>query len=81
MIAATIVGRAVEMQREVKSGIQGAALIYLKEALANARYEECLELVAIAREAGATEAQIQQAILEAYVASKRREKVSCSQVR
>ena len=81
MIAATIVGRAVEMQREVKSGIQGAALTYLTEAVADEWHEESRELIAIAREAGATEAQIQQAILEACVASKRREKVSCSQVR
>ena len=79
MIAATIVGRAVEKQREVKSGIQWAALTYLTEAVANERYGECRELIAIARDAGATEDQIQEAMLGASGALRKRQGRSFSQ--
>ena len=78
MIAATIVGRAVEMQREVKSGIQWAALTYLTEAVADERYQECRELMAIARDAGATEGQIQKAMLGVFGALRGRQGCSFS---
>ena len=38
------------------------ALVYLKEALRNERYEECLEIIKYAREAGVSEDYIQKVL-------------------
>ena len=59
----TIVGRAVQMQRDAKHPVQTTALRYLKEAIGQEHYEIASELIAVAREFGATEAQIQRAML------------------
>ncbi len=71
MAVATIVGKAVEMQkalearRNTRHPVRTTALAYLSGALANERYEECMSLLSIAREFGATEAEIHEALLGA----------------
>ena len=71
MTVATVVGKAVEMQRalearrDTRHPVRITALAYLSGALANERYEECISLLSIAREFGATEAEVHTAILGA----------------
>lgn len=46
-------------RRVVKHPIKLTALLYLKEALVNQRYEECPAILDVAREFGALEYEIQ----------------------
>lgn len=64
MSTMTIVGRAVEKQRHMRHPVATTALVYLKEAIGQEHYEAAAELIAIARKFGATEEQIQRAMLD-----------------
>lgn len=71
MTVATVVGKAMEMQRasearrDTRHPVRATALAYLSGALANERYEECISLLSIAREFGATEAEIHKVLMGA----------------
>ena len=53
-----------EKKKTGDQALQVTALIYLKEALVNERYEECAELVRAAKRFGATQGEIKQTIVE-----------------
>lgn len=68
MAMATVDERTVQVERvarETKHPVRVTALAYLSGALANERYEECISLLSIAQEFGATEAEIHEAFLGA----------------
>ena len=62
MSTMTIVGRAVEKQRQAKHPVQTTALLYLKDGLGREHYEILPEIVAIASEFGASEGQIREVL-------------------
>ncbi len=68
MAMATVDERTAQVERigrETKHPVRVTALTYLSGALANERYEECMSLLSIAREFGATEAEIHEVLLGA----------------
>ncbi len=68
MAMATVDERAVQVERtgrETRHPVRVTALAYLSGALANERYEECMSLLSIAREFGATGVEIHEVLLGA----------------
>jgi len=51
-------GSIVRYKRRTRDPVKLTALIYLREALIEARYEECAEFIAIAKEFGALDEEI-----------------------
>lgn len=47
------------MQKPIRDPIKLTALLYLREALRNERYEECALIIQIAQEFGATKKEVQ----------------------
>ena len=55
----TNAGRNGNLFRPIRDPVKLTALLYLREALLQERYEECAEMIAIAAEFGATAQEIQ----------------------
>lgn len=51
--------RVLRIQKAVRHPIKLTALLYLREALLEEQYEQCAEFIAIAKEFGAQEFEIQ----------------------
>ena len=52
------VSAVARCRRRSRDPVRLTALIYLREALIEARYEDCAEMIAIAKEFGALDAEI-----------------------
>lgn len=50
--------RFVKYKRRVRDPVKLTALVYLREALLEEKYEDCFEFIAIAREFGALDEEI-----------------------
>lgn len=59
VMKATNAGRSGSLFRLVRDPVKLTALLYLREALLQERYEECADMIAIATEFGASQQEIQ----------------------